>query len=131
MPKSCFTLSGGHSCTLSKSAQGSKKPPSATGSSVTMPPRAKKPKPHKHETVIGELRDLPTRSMAENEAKRQECFACAWAQKAAREAAGNHGAVFVSEWPKEAVAKSPTPARHAHKSATTRKIEQPKDSDSD
>jgi hypothetical protein len=96
-----------------------------------MPPRAKKPKPHRHETVIGELRDLPTRTVAENEAKRQQCFACAWAQKAAHDAAEKRGAVFVPECQKKAAAKPPNPAKHAPKAAAKRKIEQPKDSDSD
>ena len=51
-------------------------------------------------TVRGELRDLPIRSMAENEAERRACFEKAWAQKKAREEA--------AAAPKAAVPTHPT-----------------------
>ena len=70
-------------------------------------------------TVMGELRDLPVRSTAENEAERRACFDKAWARKKAREAA--------AAAPKAAAAsKAPPPAKPKPK-----QVKEFSDSDSD
>ena len=73
----------------------------------------------------GERRDLVTRSPAEAEVERRECFERAWAQQHARKEAEKRGEEFVPEWLKKqraasnpvfrkaAQASKPKPTGHA------------------
>lgn len=106
-----------------------------------MPPRTnrrtKKQRSKGGGSVIGELRDLPDMTLAEARKEREDCFARAWAQKRAREAAQKRGEVFVPEWQKAAAAKEAAAKRAAKApqpkppQAPKRKAEQPPSSDSD
>lgn len=70
-----------------------------------MPASRKKPRTSQGNFGRGELRDLPDKTPEEWRKDREDAFARAWAQKAAREAAEARGEIFVPEWQKKAAAK--------------------------